>query len=546
MEHGTVKNKSVKTKISALGSRPDVWLAALLIWTLASAARSLGTPWAQAAGTEALRWGAGITLALTLGWFLRRTEIAGQFLVTLTGAMALFGILGGDTQAQSGLVGPYHDHQLYGSVLLLLLPFSAAAALSARSVPWRWGGLAAMTAGTLCLLLSQTRSAWAGFAAAVFVLGWLWLSRSASRPPRLRVIAVPVILLFVGLLFAWQLTGPADQQAELTHRAATLTALSQDGSWQSRLELWRGTTRMIAAHPVLGIGLGRYPGSMWLWTHAAGLLPPTAHPSLSNEAHSFYGQTAAEIGIAGLGLYCAALTAFAVSGFRRLRKSRNSLGFGPQSALLAAALSALAGQGIDALASPSWQFPEVSFFFWAVLGLGLASLRQDQPQSISALVPSSLRRVGQFAMAGTLAVVLTAQVLPIGLLTPVEAYNAPSSWQLTSASLTLVSPPAIVQAGTVLNFQVIASYKNSAGAVFTQNVTTDAGTTYSGSLVYPIRGYATALFPGGVFRVPSATYYVSSTPSSDSTLSVTAYFQDAGSKKFVQSNYVSGIQITPS
>ncbi len=452
MEQGVIRRSALKDA-AAIGRRPEAWLIALLVWTLGSAARSLGTPWAQAAGTEALRWGAGIVLALALGWFWRRTELAGQFVVTVTGAMAAFGVLGGETAANSGLAGPYHDHQLYGSALVLLLPFSAVFALSSPSAPWRWGSLAALTAGTLCLLLSQTRSAWAGLATAAFVFGWLWLSRPASRPERLRVAFIPLAVLLLGLGLAWLLAGPAPQQAAMTHRAATLTALSEDVSWRTRLDLWRGTARMVTAHPAFGIGLGRYPGSVWLWTRSAGLLTPLARPSLSNEAHSFYGQTSAEMGVAGLGLYCAALAAFAFSGTRRLWKSRRRLS--PQNALLIAALSALAGQSVDALASPSWQFPEVSFFFWGVLGLGLASLRRAQAPAAT-LLPYPLRRAGQFALSGGLAVALTAQVLPIGLLTPVEAYDHVAA--ITYKSVSLSQAPCTSGSGHC--FSLIAVYSD--------------------------------------------------------------------------------------
>lgn len=535
-----MEQRNVKQRIAALGSRPELWLAGLLVWVLISAARSLGTPWAAAAGTEALRWGAGIGIALALGRLGRSPETAGQVLVSLTGAMALFGILGSQNGADTGLVGPYHDHQLYGSVLLLLLPFTAAFALSAHSGSWRWGALATLAAGTLCLLLSQTRSAWIGIVAEGAVFGWLWLSRPASRPRQWRVVLVPLTLLLLGLLGVWRLTEPADQQAAVSHRAATLAALPGDESWQSRLRLWRGTAKLVLAHPALGIGLGRYPGSLRQWTHSGDPLAPAARPSLSNQAHSFYGQTTAEIGLVGLALYAASLAAFAALGLRRLRKGRRSSRLSRQNALLIAALSALAGQSVDALASPSWQFPEVSFFFWGVLGLGLASLRREDAQPDAVLTPSKLRRFSRYALSGSLAVVLTAQILPIGLLTPVEAYTAPSGWQLTSVSLTLVSPPPVIKAGSKLTFQVIASYKNSAGAIFMQDVTTDAGTTYSGALANPNRGYLTALFPNGVFTVPTATYF------SNSSLSVTSFFKDAGSKVVVQSNSLSGIAIAPS
>ena len=183
--------------------------------------------------------------------------MAGQFLVPLTGALALIGILGG-TSAQGDLVGPYQDHQLYGSVLLLLLPFCAAA-LSAKSAPWRWGALAALTAG-LRLFLSETRGAWIGLVAAGLVFGGLRLKqlcvhqkfsflalvhRGSCLSPRL------FFLPFARPSFIWLLSSPPDQKTALTARAAT-SPLEQDASWQSRLQLWRGTARMIEAHPLPG------------------------------------------------------------------------------------------------------------------------------------------------------------------------------------------------------------------------------------------------------------------------------------------------------
>lgn len=450
-------------KLTALGVRPDFWLAGLLLWLLLSAGRSLETPWATAALTEALRWGGGIGLALALGWSLRHTAVAGQFLVTLTGAMALFGILG-SAGSVGGLSGPYHDHQLYGSILLLLLPFSAALAFTAPQAAWRWGALAVLAAGTLCLFLSQTRSAWAGLAAAGLVFGWLWLKRTPFHPHKWRAALVPALLLLIGLIAVWVVAGPADQRIALSHRASTFTALSQDESWQSRLGLWRGTMGLIGRHPAFGIGLGHYPGEMP--TGSGGHPSPQARPSLSSEAHSFYLQTAAEIGLTGLGLYLAALAAFARLGLHRLGRHRRPLR--EQDGLLIASLSALAGQGIDAVASPSWQFPEVSFFFWAVLGLGLAALQREQAQTASPRLPLPIRRLGQFALSGSLAVVLAAQILPIGLLTPVEAYTHPAAYAYQSVAVSPMTP--CVSGAATCSFLLTANYTNGS-----QDVTFDSG-----------------------------------------------------------------------
>ena len=60
--------------------RPEFWLGLLFVWTLLSALRSWHTPWARVAGTEALRWGAGLALALALGRGLPRLRLAAQSL----------------------------------------------------------------------------------------------------------------------------------------------------------------------------------------------------------------------------------------------------------------------------------------------------------------------------------------------------------------------------------------------------------------------------------------------------------------------------------
>ena len=508
-------------KIVGLGGRPEFWLLSLLLWAMASAGRSLGTPWAAAAGTEALRWAGGIGLALALGWGLRRTEIAGRFLVLLTGAMALFGILGGDAAQngveQGGLVGPYHDHQLYGSVLLLLLPFAAAAALAARSASWRWGALAALAAGTLCLFLSETRSAWIGLAAAGLVFGGL---RWKQLPPRVlpqKAVLIPLALLCLGLLCVWLLGSPADQKTALFSRAGSLLALGQDGSWQSRLELWRGTARLVVTHPALGIGLGRYPGAEWAWTHTGGLLAPVEHPSLTNQAHSFYGQTAAEIGLPGLFLYLAALLTLAGSVRRRLRQRRRSLN--GQTALVIAALSALAGQSVDALASPSWQFPEASFLFWAVFGLGLALLRRGEAQPAPAHTPPSLIRLGQWAASGALAVVLTAQVLPIGLLTPVEAYSHPSSSVYQSVAVN----QAACTSGSGDCFSLTATYSTGPA-----DVTFDSGSGTGIPSAFTCRLVSTAQFCVSKFGTGTARNQLTVSQSEKGMpMRITGTFEDA-------------------
>jgi O-antigen ligase len=468
----TTEGFYMRQRIVAAAVQPEFWLAGLVFWILISAERSLGTPWACAALTEALRWSAGIGLAFTIGTWVRRTKTAAQGVVVLTGVLALLGIVGGLQRGYGGLTGPYREHQLYGSALLILLPWCAAVAWISRTLIWRLGAIAAMGVGFFCLLLSQTRSAWAGALAAALVFGGLWLSCAEVTSYQRRSWGAVAIALFTGLLLLLLLTTPKDLREPLTTRIGTLSTLQSDTSWQERLSLWRGASHLATSHPLIGIGLGRYPGAQWAWTGKGRLLGPSERPSLSEEAHDFYLQTAGEIGLVGLGLYGAMLAAFIYQALRRLRRGQVSR---RQAGLVIAALSMLTGQAVDAVASPSWQFAEASLFFWALLGLGLAALRPEHLESSLAPVSTMPRRIGQWALSGAAAVALTAMVLPIGLLPPVEAYTPPSGSAFQSAVVTGSTQTA--KAGDTVYFKMIATY-TTAQYTYTPNVSNESTTFF--------------------------------------------------------------------
>lgn len=467
----------MRQRIVAVITRPEFWLLGLLCWILLSAGRSLTTPWARVALTEALRWSAGIGLALALGLFFRHTKLAARFVVTLAGTIALLGIADGLHPGGGGLTGPYQDHQLYGSVLLLLLPPVVAVAVTARSGRWRLGGVAAAGLGALCLALSQTRSAWAGALAAALVFGVLWLFRSRSRRRAGRSVSASAAALVGAVLVLWLLLAPPDLRAPLATRVGTLSQLGADESWQERLTVWQGASQMVAAHPLCGIGLGRYPGAQWAWTQAGHPLAASERPSLSEEAHDFYLQTAAETGLIGLGLYAAALAAFVFQGLRRLRQTRRRRS-PTQDALVIASLSLVAGQAVDALASPSWQFGEASLFFWALLGLGLAAMRGEESEAAPLHIPFALRRASRFALSGSVAVGLAANVLPLGLLTPVEAYTPPPGATYQGATITGSALTANV--GDTVYYTMIATYKNGS-TTYTPNVSNESTTFFYAS-----------------------------------------------------------------
>ena len=437
--------------------RPESWLGLLFVWTLLSALRSWHTPWARVAGTESLRWGAGLALTLALGRGGPRLRLAAQSLTVLLAALVLTTLAAG--VGPTGMVtGPFRDHQLCASALLLLLPFAAALALTAETPAWQWGAQVVCLAAAVCLALTQTRSAWLGGSVMTLVFAVLWLRRSPSSafPRRAAVWVVPLLLaVAVGGAFAL-LASATDLGSPLATRARTLQSVGQDGSWRARVQTWRGALHMASARPWVGSGLGRYPGAQWTWTGQGRPLSPSQRPSLSEQAHDLYLQTVVEIGGVGLALYFAALGTLAARCLRSLRRHGSRRRGLPQ-ALSVATLSLLAGQGVDALASPSYQFSEVSLLFWACLGLGLAAVNRRETAEAAVALPPALRRALRFCAVGTASVLLVAQVVPIGLLTPVEAYyNAPSGWTYQSVSLsptsvTAPSFPTVVLTATYLD-----------------------------------------------------------------------------------------------
>ena len=471
-----MRQRIVTTKIAAWARQPEFWLTSLIVWLAASAYRSLGTPWAGAALEELLRWGIGIGLALALSLALRRVENAARLLTVAVGALAFCGVWDGLRPDRGGLVGPYLDHQLYGSALLVLLPFTAALSLSDRDPRWRIGAQAAGAAGVTCLILSQARSAWAGLLISALVFCWLWLRQATPKRRQFVILVFSAAAVIVGGFCVWTVTATTEVRSPLTSRSATLTHLSSDSSWQARLTTWRGTAQMLTSRPLVGFGLGRYPGIQAAWTHQGRLLTPQTHPSLSEEAHNFYLQTAAETGMIGLSLYGIALAAFAILGLRRLKQSGPHLS--RRTLLVIAALSMVAGQFVDALASPSWQFAEVSLLFWVALGVGMSALHHADAEPVVSRLPLPLRRASQAALAGAIAVLLAAQVLPLGLLSPVEAYTPPTGWTLVAGSPILQASALTASVGDIITYTLTAVYKDSLGGSHTVNVSTDSTASY--------------------------------------------------------------------
>ena len=163
-------------------------------------------------------------------------------------------------------------------------------------------------------VFSGSRSAWAGLlvGGAVYVVG-AWSSGLIQPPAPLaahgRALAgasLIAVLLVGGALTTYATIANVrhgDQRSYLTRLLYTLNLrTSWDYRLRGRTAMWEAAVNMMAANPVCGIGLGRYYKEAWAYTtRRAAMIRPREN------AHNYYLQVGAELGLSGLAAFLALL-----------------------------------------------------------------------------------------------------------------------------------------------------------------------------------------------------------------------------------------------
>ncbi|MHB8797928.1 MAG: O-antigen ligase family protein [Thermoanaerobaculia bacterium] len=249
------------------------------------------------------------------------------------------------------------DYNATGAAMVLgLFPALALAytARGARRLAW---GLAAglLVAG---LLLTGSRTAWlaALLAGSATLLGALHARRREARGGSRRLLLGAGLAagLAVAAVAAW----PGDVGALLRRRAATL--LEPEAALKAvragRVGFWTAGARMVAEHPVAGIGPGRVPARF-------GEFCDPAFPVRTENLHNYYLQAVAENGVPG-GLLV--LLPFVPLALLLGRSLASGAAAASPAASLAPGLLAFAATG---LASHPWLLPELQFLFWGAAAL---------------------------------------------------------------------------------------------------------------------------------------------------------------------------------
>ncbi len=357
---------------------------------------------------ELLRQASGVVVYFAVVLRFRRTEqlvrLAQTLLfVGLTAALACFWQY--SRHDGSMATGLFHDHQLCGSCLAILLPVVASLAFGHWEPNRQLAAQAATTLVAIGLLLTYARSAWIGAGAGMvvwFALGMLPLVASIRRNrmadrgrggavmplrnvpnhgdpgARKPELTFPLMVSLVVVGFMILLAGGNNGVSD---RIATFARIAADQSWSRRLQAWRGAARMVANSPVTGHGIGSYPLLQQRYTHLSVAIDRSGgRPSLGEQAHNVYIQSAAEVGIPGMLLFAAIPMVFILKGVGRLKQ----LDSGPRSCLLRGTIAAMVAFAVDACASPAWQCGQVSILMWLVLGLGVSSMRSQRRNRVTA------------------------------------------------------------------------------------------------------------------------------------------------------------------
>jgi len=153
-----------------------------------------------------------------------------------------------ELDAGTRLTGTFGSSAFLGAACVLLLPAVAGVAVD-DSQPrwWRRAASAALVALVVPVVGSGARSAWLGLAAAAVAV---LVARRGDLAARAR--ARPWVLAAVGAT----LVVAAGLVLALTPAGARLAALGDDDApgGRGRLDEWRVASRVLADHPVLGVG----------------------------------------------------------------------------------------------------------------------------------------------------------------------------------------------------------------------------------------------------------------------------------------------------
>lgn len=361
--------------------------------------------------------------AVTVYQFRRREHVRALLSTVLAvGVVMVLLAMGMDRGRHlQDLAGSFHDRQLFGAFLSMILPVTLGIAAGTRRKLWK------LSAGIACvliagaLLMTTCRSSWMGvvtalglFLAMSLVFVWKVQSPSGDKRGLLHRKHELFVTPLIGLLAIGVFVGFTSTSNPISSRANTFSSLAKDDSVQDRMKLWGIATRVIQGSPIVGWGPGSYAFAQQKFNpeSRARTIIEQLGPSLSESPHNTYLHIAAEQGLVGLGLFLAILVLFFYRGIKALPRIDRGL----RQFTLVGCLSAMAGICVDAVANPAYMYPEISTFMWLILGMGMcaAGLGQEVEPEASRVFDAPILGLPRFLYRGMRTALLACAVVWLG------------------------------------------------------------------------------------------------------------------------------------
>lgn len=318
----------------------------------------------------------GMLLVAAVAWIVRRypayrfsvpvTLVASGVVASISSALLARGVAPANVLTRQLAFGlerysaPIADVNAAASFYVLLAAVSIALAAEFRRTRIVW--LLATAAMLYGLSLTGSRAGFVAAAAGVAAAMVMWWVQDNQRS-RTRVVVIAAAALVVGIVVV---SGIRSNASSLDMRAG----------------FTRAALRVIAARPVFGIGVGRYYDISEL------VLPPSLAWYYGREnAHDYFLQIAAELGLTGALVFAWMLVSIVIGSSDRSLMDRNRVA-------RVAMLSGVVAYLVTMLGGHPFLVPEASTPFWIVLGLLLidsaAVRRWAWPRHSSAAIASLL------------------------------------------------------------------------------------------------------------------------------------------------------------
>ncbi len=246
-------------------------------------------------------------------------------------------------------VSTFENPNVLGEYLILVLPLLFAMFLCSKQFNLKMLFFVSFALCFSCLVLTWSRGAWLGFiiSAVIFIL--------VKSPDFLAgiILTSPAIMLSLSFLI----------NTDVMKRILSI-GNTADSSTAYRLNIWRGTERLIADRGLSGIGIGEGAFSSVFPQYALAGTESAPH------THSLYLQLISETGIFSLLVFALLCLSYISLVFAYIRKSAGtesrtiSIGF----------LCGIIAFLVQSFTDYTWYNYRVYLFFWVILGFAMAVL----------------------------------------------------------------------------------------------------------------------------------------------------------------------------